>query len=395
MRGAVFALLDKDGNVDVDHFDARLAIFNDAWLTRNSSGLLRPNLDSRGPEAVRALQAEFVRTARVKVSDAAREEVKAVYAANPDTIAAALRADRREADVYVQLVQKYVTSKGADEIGARLAAGDANAKIDVAAKLRDFNGFRDAIYAAAKGDKDLLALVEKFAGNIAFNAASELRSLESIKEKFIEPVRANLEELRAVAGGNPAILKAGVDALVQSEMTPFKKGVFTKLANGAKTLSQDGLGSVSARSTPVQIAKAFTGMYAKFKKSIAAADYNDPLSRAERNAYTLFFSGVVMSRLNDADKERVLMMFASKAAGNASNIMQTLVTGGADLSQDEISDLQEAVQMMRKCSTFIADDLSLDADTFAVNEVDEEMTAESISDEIKAQFAGLVKDIQE
>ena len=395
MRGAVFALLDKDGNVDVDHFDARLAIFNDAWLTRNSSGLLRPNLDSRAPEAVKALQAEFVRTARVKVSDAAREEVKAFYAANPDKIPAALRADRREADVYVQLVQKYVTSKGADEIGARLAAGDANAKIDVAAKLRDFNGFMDSIYAAAKGDKDLLALVEKFAGNIAFNAVGELRSLESIKEKFIEPVRANLEELRSVAGGNAAILKAGVDALVQSEMTPFKKGVFTKLANGAKTLSLADLDSVSARSTSVQIAKAFTGMYAKFKKSIAAADYNDPLSRAERNAYTLFFSGVVMSRLDAKDKERMLMMFASKAAGSASNIMQTLVTGGADLSQDEISDLQEAVQMMRKCSTFIADDLSLDADVFAVNEVDDEMTAESIPDEIKAQFAGLVKDIQE
>ena len=136
MRGAVFALLDKDGNVDVNHFDARLAIFNDAWLKRESSGLLRPNLDSRGPEAVRALQAEFVRTARVKVSNAAREEVKAFYAANPDKIPAALRADRRESDVYVQLVQKCVTSKGADEIGARLAAGDANAKIDVAAKLR-------------------------------------------------------------------------------------------------------------------------------------------------------------------------------------------------------------------------------------------------------------------
>ena len=394
MRGAVFSLLDKDGNVDVDHFDARLAIFNDAWLKRESSGLLRPNLDSRSPEAVRALQAEFVRTAKVKVSDTAREEVKAFYAANPDKIPAALRADRRESDVYVQLVQKYVTSKGADETGARLAAGDANAKIDVAAKLRDFNGFMDSIYAAAKGDKDLLTLVEKFVGNIAFNAAGELRSLESIKKKFIEPVRANLQELRSVAGGNAAILKAGVDALIQSEMTPFKKGVFTKLANGAKTMSLADLDSVSARSTSVQIAKAFTGMYAKFKKSIAAGDYNDPLSRAERNAYTLFFSGVVMSRLDAKDKERMVMMFASKAAGNASNIMQTLVTGGTDLSQDEISDLQEAVQMMRKCSTFIADDLSLDADTFAVNEVDEEMTAESIPDEIKAQFAGLVKDIQ-
>ena len=395
MRGTVFALLDKDGNVDVNNFDARLAIFNDAWLKRNSSGLLRPNLDIPGTEAVKALQAEFVRTAKVKVADMAREEIAAFYKANPDKIPAALRSDKRDSQLYAQLVQKYVTSKGADEPGARLAAGDANAKIDVAAELRAFNGFMDSIYAAVKGDKDLLALVERFAGNIAFNAAGELRSLKSIEKKFLEPIRANLEELRAVAGGNAAILKAGVDALVQSEMTPFKKGVFMKLANGAKALSLAGLDSISARSTPVQIAKAFLGVFAKFKKSIAATDYNDPLSRTERNAYTLFFSGVVMSRLNDADKERVLMMFASKAAGNASNIMQTLVTGGADLSQDEISDLQEAVQMMRKCSTFIADDLSLDADTFAVNEVDEEMMSESIPDDVKAQFAGLVKEIQE
>ena len=395
MRRAVFALLDKDGNVDVGHFDARLAIFNDDWLKRESSGLLRPNLDSRGPDAVRALQAEFTRTARVKVGDMARKEVDAFFEANPDRIPAAIRNDKREAQLYVGLVKQYVVSKGENEAGVRLAAGDANARIDVAAKLRDFNGFMDSIYAAAKGDKDLIALLERFAGNIAFNSVGELRSLADIGKKFIEPVRANLKELRSAAGGNKAIVKAGVDALIQSEMTPFKKGVFTKLANGAKTMSLDGLNSVSSRSTPLGIGKAFIGIYAKFKKSMSADDYNDPLSRAERNAYTLFFSGVVMSRLNSEDKDRMVTVFASKAAGNASNIMQTLVTGGTDLSQEENSDLQEAVQMMRKCSTFIADDLSLDADAFAVNEVDDGMTAESIPDDVKSKFAGLVKGIQE
>jgi len=92
---------------------------------------------------------------------------------------------------------------------------------------------------------------------------------------------------------------------------------------------------------------------------------------------------------------RMVMTFSSKAAGDASNIMQTLVTGSPDLTPAEVSDLQETTQMMRKCSTFIADDLSLDADVFALNEIDEKITAESIPDDVKAQFAGLMKGLQE
>ena len=394
MRGAVFALLDKDGNVDAENFGKRTAIFDEAWLQRYAPALLRANIESPGPAAVKALQAEFVRTAVQKVGNVAHDEVKAYFKANPGKIPAAIRDDERAVTGYVQLVQKFVA--GSDTgAGPRLAYGDADAKIDVASALRDFNAFMDSVYAAAKGDKELLSLVERFAGNIAFSSTSELRSVEDIKAKFIEPVSANLEELRSAAGGSEAILKAGVDALAQSEMAPFKKGVFTKLANGAKSMDRAALDSLSERSEPIEIAKAFTGMYAQFKKSMSVADYNDPLSRVERNACTSFFAGVAMSMLDGDVKMRMVAVFATKAASQASNIMQQLVTASSGMSQIEITDMQETVQMMRKCSTFIADDLGVDADAFAVNIVDEEMTADSIPDGVAAQFSALMKGIQE
>ena len=394
MRRAVFALLDKDGNADVEHFAARLAVFDDAWLQRNSSGLLRPNLDSRGPDAVKALQAEFARTARVKVGDVARQEIDAFFAANPDRIPAAIRDDRREAQLYTGLVKQYVVSQGENEAGARLAAGDANARIDVAAKLRDFNGFMDSIYAAAEGDKDLLALIERFAGNIAFNAVGELRSLESIKQKFIEPVRENLRELRAVADGNPAILKAGIDALVQNEMTPFKKGVLTKLANGAKTLPPDVLRSISPNPEALEIAKAYTGVYAQFKKSITAEDYIDPLSRNEHNAYTLFFAGVAMSGLDADARDRMVLVFGTQEAMKASNIMQALIQDGG-MDQNVKTDLQETAQMMRQCSTYIAESISFDPDALAVNLTDDAITFETIPDDVAARYTALAQGLQE
>ncbi len=395
MRASVFALLDRDGNVDVNHFDDRRAKFDDDWLKRCGSTIIRAEINSPGPEAVKKLQKQFVLTAKRQVGDAVRDEVSAFFKANPGKIPAALRDDPRASMDYVSLVKNYVASQGADEVATRRIYGDATAKLDVAASLRAFNGFMDSIYAAAEGDKDLLGLVERFAGSIAFSADGKLRSLQSIKKKFIEPVQDNLRELRAVAGGNPAIVKLGVDALLQSEMTPFKKGVFTKLANAAKNLDLAGLNSISARSTHIEIAKAFTGLYGRFKKAMPTEDYNDPFSRGERNAYTLFFAGVLVSRLDAAAKERLVMTFSSQAAGKASNTMQTLVTGGTDLTPVEITDLQDAAQMMRKCSTFIADDLSLDAETFALNEVDDNMTLANISDEVAAQYAGLIHGIQE
>ena len=390
MRGAVFAILDKDGNVDVNNFDKRLAIFNDAWLKRNASGLLRPNIESPSPEAVKSLQKEFVRTARVKVGDVARGEIQAFYKANPDKIPAAIRNDKREADLYVGLVQRYVTSKGEDEAGARLAAGDANAKIDVASALKDFNAFMDSIYAATKGDKDLLKLVEQFSRDIAFNGAGEQRSLADIKKKFIEPIRANLQELRTVAGGNAAIFKAGVDALAQSQMKPFKKGVFTSLANGAKNLGQAILKSISERSSSYEIAKAFAGMFAQFKKLMPNENYNDQYDRAERNAYLLFFAGVAMSGLDQDEKVRMSMIFATDESKFASNTMQALIQDGG---MDPIvkTGMQDMAHMMRKCTTFLADDLAIDADAFAVNQDIESMTFETIPDDVVDKFTSLVK----
>ena len=120
-----------------------------------------------------------------------------------------------------------------------------------------------------------------------------------------------------------------------------------------------------------------------------------PLSRAERNAYTLFFAGVVMSRLTGGDKERMFMVFGTKEAGKASNIMQTAITADSELPQNVKEGMQDSVQMMRQCATFIADDFQFNADDFAVNEVDEKITMNNLAQDVANQFVGLIKEIQE
>ena len=396
MRASVFALLDKDGNVDVNHFEDLRAKFDDAWLNRCGTTIVRAEIDTPSPVAVKKLQKQFMLTAKQRVEDEARSEVEAFFKANPGKIPAALRndPDPRAPRDYVGLVKDYALSQGTDEVATRRIYGDDTAKLDVAPALRTFNGFMDTIYATAEGDKDLIGLLERFAGKIAFNGDGALRSLPSIKKKFIEPLQDNLRELRTLAGGNAAIVKIGVDALVQSEMTPFKKGVFAKLANAAKKVDMSGLDSISERSTPIEIAKVFTELFGRFKKAMPPENYNDMRSRPERNAYTLFFAGVLMSRLDAAAKERMVKTFASDAAGVASNTMQTLISGGTDLTPVENDDLQDSAQMMRKCSTFIADDLSLDAEAFAVNEVKDNMKLADIPAEVADQYAGFIHAIQ-
>ena len=397
MRAAVFALLDKDGNVDVNNFDKRLAMFDDDWLKRYSSSTVRPNLDTPGPAAVKALQKEFVRIAKLQVGDAAREEIQALYKANPDKIPASLRKNKLDSDAYVGFVKFFVAKQYAEAAGNSLAwSGDANAKIDIAAALKGFDDFTNAIYATARGDKDIIELIDRFVGKLAYNGANELRSIEDIKKKFIEPIRSNLQELRTVAGGNAVILKSGLDALARNDMTPFKKGVFTKLANGAKAMSLRELNSISGKPTPIEIAKAFMGLYANFKKSITPADFVDKWSRNEKDAYTIFFSDVVMSRLNNDEKIHMVRTFGTDTAGDASNIMQLLVTANdVDTSQNDVSNIQEAVNMMRTCATFIGKAFSIDPDTFTVFQVNEKITHESVPTNVKEQFAALAKEIQE
>jgi hypothetical protein len=383
--------------MDVNNFDKRLAMFDDDWLKRYSSSTVRPNLDTPSPAAVKALQKEFVRIAKLQVGDAAREEIQALYKANPDKIPASLRKNKLDSDAYVGFVKFFVAKQYAEAAGNSLAwSGDANAKVDVAAALKGCDDFMNAIYATAKGDKDIIELIDRFIGKLAYNGANELRSVEDIKKKFIEPIRSNLQELRTAAGGNAAILRSGLDALARNDMTPFKKGVFTKLANGAKAMSLRELNSISDRSTPIEIAKAFMGLYANYNKSITPADFIDEWSRNEKDAYSVFFSEVVMSRLNNDEKARLVATFGTDVAGIASNIMQVLVTANdVDTSQEDVSSIHEAVQMMRACATSIARTFSIDPDAFAVNQVNEKITSESVPTNVKEQFAALAKEIQE
>ena len=393
MRAAVFSLLDKDGNVDVNNFDNRLAIFDDAWLKRQSTALLRPAIDPPGSAGVKALQKAFTQTARVKVGDEARQEIAAFFEANPGRVPAAIRDDTRATQLFVGLVQRYVVHKGEDEAGARLAAGDANAKIDVAPALRDFNQFLDSVYALANGDKDHLNLLEQFAHEVAFNGANELRPLADIKKKFIDPVRANLDELRAAAGGNAGIVKAGMEAICQSQMKPFKKGVITSLANSAKNWGKRILESVSDQSSAYEIAKGFAGMFAEFKRLMPDENYNDRLDRNERNAFMKFFTGVVVAGLNHEEKERMSMIFSTEQSKIASNIMQTLdQDGGMDPAVKW--DLQDMVYLMRECTAFLADDLAIDADTFASNHIIETMKLDTLSDDVVDRFTRLLQDNQ-
>lgn len=394
MRHTVFALLDKDGNVDVNHFDRRLAFYDDPWLKRGSSGILRANLETLGPAAVKELQREFGRMAVQKAGDAARDEIDAFFQANPDKIPASLRDDRRAAIDYKTLVKEFVTGREVKAVADRMAyAGDATARIDTAAGLRDFQAFMDSIYALAEGDKDLVSLIERFAGKIALDSEDKQRPLEEIKARFIDPVRANLEELRAVADGNANILKAGIDVIARNQMKASKKGVLASLANAAKNVGQAVVKSISDHPKPDEVAKAFADMFAQFKKAMPLGNYNDQFDREERNSYLQFFAGVAMEGLDRTEKEYLTMVFSTDPAKIASNVMQTLVQDG---SMDPLvkTDMQDTAYMMRECTSFLADDIGFDADALAVNHVIETMKFETLPANVAAQFTDIVKGIQ-
>jgi hypothetical protein len=58
-------------------------------------------------------------------------------------------------------------------------------------------------------------------------------------------------------------------------------------------------------------------------------------------------------------------------------------------------DLQDMVYLMRECTAFLADDLSIDADTFASNHIIETMKLDTLSDDDVNRFTRLLQDIQE
>lgn len=193
-----------------------------------------------------------------------------------------------------------------------------------------------------------------------------------------------------MAGGNAGILKAGMEAIAWSQMKPFKKGVITILANEAKNWGQKILQSISERSSAYEIAKAFAGMFAEFRKLMPDENYNDRYDRLEHNACQKFFTGVAMAGLNQNEKVRMTMIFATEEAKIASNIMQTLEQdGGMDPAVKW--DLQDMTYLMRSCTSFLADDLALDADAFAVNQIIENMKIDSLPDDVVNKFTGLLQ----
>lgn len=97
-----------------------------------------------------------------------------------------------------------------------------------------------------------------------------------------------------------------------------------------------------------------------------------------------------MAGLDQNEKVRMSMIFATDESKFASNTMQALIQDGG---MDPVvkTGMQDMAHMMRECSTFLADDLVIDADVFTVNHNVETMTFETIPVGVVDEFTSLVK----
>lgn len=179
---------------------------------------------------------------------------------------------------------------------------------------------------------------------------------------------------------------------ISSQMREFVNFAQDAVANNAKN-SIARLGKQESRYSAFAISAATDGdSVGKLRRSAASKDANNTVRTKFRDAYLLLFAGVAMAGLNQGEKERMSMIFATDASKIASNTMQALVQ---DSGMDPVAktSMQDMAHMMRECTTFLADDLAIDADIFAVNHDVETMTFETIPADVAAKFTDLVKEM--
>ena len=150
---------------------------------------------------------------------------------------------------------KGVLDEAFDEDNAQIVADPATADGKTKVTREQLHELAAVAIKCAVSDEDALDVVSKCMTSIVHGGDGKFRSADGIAKK-VDAILANVAELRAVANGNRAIIKAGKDMIISLNGKSLEPGLFTKMVKEAQAMKTNYVRKLSTSSSGQQIHRA-------------------------------------------------------------------------------------------------------------------------------------------
>lgn len=229
-------------------------------------------------------------------------------------------------DVYVARAAEAFPRAQAQATADGLYVGKMNAPLDARERARIDKLVSTAVNAAVS-DQDALELVVACGKDIVRGGDGSLRSEEQVKDR-VAGIVANVAELKAVAKGNQAVVRAGLDFLKAMCGKPLPPGIIETFVRTTMKQSIGAIKALTADSDGIDLHKAVVQMFDNFLKAGEAADAATVTGREGdvKTRFRNFSVQLMMIRLGDGllpgiktlleNKGSVLNSFYADIAGD-------------------------------------------------------------------------------
>ena len=172
-------------------------------------------------------------------------------------------------------------------------------------------------------DADLRAVVVANIATVAKDAGA-VRS-EAGVSNAVAVIRANLKELRETAGGDAAVVAAGVELLKGVGARRVPAGLLKLLLEGARTIPLDAVSKLHLRSSANDIHAAVAQLNRGIDSLLAGRDPNEPPGRAVCRSFVL---RVAFQRLSASQRRGVRDALSTQKAAQIAAFYRTLAADG-------------------------------------------------------------------
>lgn len=224
-----------------------------------------------------------------------------------------IMAVKAAVDVYVARAAEAFPHAQAKAAADHLYDGTVHAPLDARERARIDRLVSTAVNAAVS-DQDALELVVACAKDIVKGGVS-LRSEEQVKDR-VAGIVANVAELKAVAKGNQAVVRAGLDFLESMCGKPLPPGMIETFVRTTMKQSIGAIKALAADSDGIDLHKAVVQMFDNFLKAGEAANATSVTGREGdvKTRFRDFSVQLMMIRLGDGLLPGIKTLLESKGA---------------------------------------------------------------------------------
>ena len=320
-NNTIFMMFNSNNKVDQGRLTQKLAEFNEVAFQLNADKFDFAIPD--GASVVGFVKTRMCNDERIDIQNEAFGRLEEHFNAHPDAYPDGIRGDKRAENAYRELCMVLVGGPAREAAINHIYDGGAQTVSieDVCGKAA---AMIEDVRREAGGDKELLSILLKDAKNLFVAGDNSVRSIASVRAKSIDPLKANLAELRELDKTSPGAYKAGVFCIVNgNSCKPFKPGMLGKFAAMTADMPFAEIAGLPADATSVDIAKLVLKFDMAVRKHLTNAEL-DNMGQEDYSAMADFCLNVGFAKMDAGAREKFLAVLFSPAGKQAASALTAL-----------------------------------------------------------------------